>query len=118
MSIAVAIHPIRTDADHEAALRRIETLMGATPGTPEADELDVLTDLVEVYESRHYPVAASSPRRVLSALMEAPGLTQSDLPEIGSQGVVSEILRGKREMNLRQVRVIARRFRVSPATLV
>lgn len=50
--------------------------------------------------------------------MEEHELTQSDLPEIGSQGVVSEVLNGKRELNLRQVRALANRFHVSPAVFV
>ena len=52
------IRPIRTDADHAAALRRIDALMDAEAGTPEAHELDVLATLVEAYEDRHFPVAA------------------------------------------------------------
>jgi HTH-type transcriptional regulator / antitoxin HigA len=50
--------------------------------------------------------------------MEGHGLTQSDLPEIGSQGVVSEILRGKRELNVRQIRALAKRFHVSPGVFI
>jgi len=55
---------------------------------------------------------------MLRFLMEEHGLAQSDLPEIGSQGVVSEILNGKRELNVRQIRALARRFKVSPAVFV
>ena len=55
---------------------------------------------------------------VLCFLMEEHGLTQSDLPEIGSQGVVSEVLRGKREPNIRQIRALAKRFQVSPAVFI
>ena len=55
---------------------------------------------------------------VLRYLMEEHGLRQADLPEIGSQGVVSEILSGKRELNLRQIRELAKRFHVSPAVFV
>ena len=50
--------------------------------------------------------------------MDEHELTQSDLPEVGSQGVVSEILNGKRELNVRQVRALARKFKVSPAAFV
>jgi HTH-type transcriptional regulator / antitoxin HigA len=57
----------------------------------------------------------SSGAEVLQYLIEEHALTQSDLPEVGSQGVVSEILRGKRELNVRQIRALARRFNVSPA---
>jgi Helix-turn-helix len=55
---------------------------------------------------------------VLRSLMGAHGLTQSDLPEIGSQGVVSEILSGERELNIRQIRRLAKRFGVSPAVFI
>ena len=51
---------------------------------------------------------------VLQLLIEEHGLTQSDLPEVGSQGIVSEVLRGKRELNVRQIRGLAKRFHVSP----
>ena len=55
---------------------------------------------------------------MLRFLMEEHGLTQADLLEVGSQGVVSEILRGKRELNVRQIRALAKRFHVSPAVFV
>jgi HTH-type transcriptional regulator / antitoxin HigA len=55
---------------------------------------------------------------VLRFLMEEHGLAQSDLPEVGSQGVVSEILNGRRELNLRQVRALAEKFKVSSAVFV
>ena len=54
----------------------------------------------------------------LKYLMEQHGLKQTDLSEIGSQGVVSEILTGKRELNIRQVRALSKRFGVSAATFV
>ena len=56
--------------------------------------------------------------QALKFLMEQHGLKQSDLTEIGSQGVVSEILTGKRELNIRQVRALSERFGVSAATFV
>jgi HTH-type transcriptional regulator/antitoxin HigA len=55
---------------------------------------------------------------VLQFLMEEHGLTQSDLPEVGSQGVISDILRGKHELNVRQIRALAKRFQVSPAVFI
>ena len=57
------IRLIKTDADHAAALRRIDELMDAAPGTPEADELDLLATVVEAYEDRHFPVASPAPHR-------------------------------------------------------
>ena len=55
---------------------------------------------------------------VLQHLMEEHDLRQSDLPEIGSQGVVSEIISGKRELNVRQIKELAQRFQVSPAVFI
>jgi HTH-type transcriptional regulator/antitoxin HigA len=54
----------------------------------------------------------STPATVLASLMEEHGLKQSDLPEVGAQSVVSAVLAGKRQLNLRQVKALARRFGV------
>ncbi|MBM2810626.1 MAG: Transcriptional regulator [Chloroflexi bacterium] len=80
--------------------------------------LDTLGTLIRAYEEEHYPLPDCRGADVLRFLMDEHGLTQSDLPEVGSQGVVSEILRGKRDLNIRQVRLLAERFHVSPAVFV
>ena len=64
------------------------------------------------------PFRATLTRAQSSSGMEEHGLTQSDLPEVGSQGVISDILRGKRELNVRQIRTLAKRFHVSPAVFI
>ena len=74
--------------------------------------------LVHAYEEQHHPMPGSTGAETLQFLMAEHQLTQSDLPEIGSQGVVSEILHGRRELNVRQVRALAKRFHVSPAVFV
>lgn len=74
--------------------------------------------LVEAYDEKHYPMPDASGAEVLRFLMEQHGLTQSDLPEVGSQGVVSEILNGRRELNIRQVRARAARFGVDPGAFL
>lgn len=114
----VTVHPIRTARDLREALARIEKLWGAKPGTSAGDELDVLTDLVEAYENRHHPIGPATGVRALKHLMQANNLSQGDLPEIGSQGVVSEILSGKRDLNVRHIRALAARFRVSAEVFV
>jgi HTH-type transcriptional regulator / antitoxin HigA len=73
---------------------------------------------VHAYEEEHYPIPNVTGAEVLRFLMDEHGLTQSDLPEVGSQGVVSEILSGKRELNVRQVRSLAEKFKVSSAVFV
>jgi len=80
--------------------------------------LDTLGTLVHAYEEEHYPIPEARGTDVLRFLMEEHGLTQSNLPEVGSQGVVSEILNGKRELNVRQIRALAGRFNVSAAVFV
>ena len=70
--------PIRTEADYEAALARVAELMDAREGTPEGEELDVLVDLVEVYEDKHFPmgypdIPTSSPSTAAPSGHPAPG---------------------------------------------
>ena len=75
-------------------------------------------DLIEDYEAKQHPLPEVTGVQTLKFLMEQHGLKHSDLSEIGSQGVVSEILTGKRELNIRQVRALSERFGVSAATFV
>ena len=93
------IRPIKTEADNEAALTRIDELMDAKFGTPEGDELDVLVTLVQAFEADHTPIAPSDPVSAIKHVMAARGFTRSDLAKlIGSGPRASEILRGKREV--------------------
>lgn len=101
------IKPIKTETDYEEALERISTLMDAASNTPEADELDVLTTLVEVYEEQHYPIDFPDPLSAIVFRMEQSGLTQRDLiPYLGSRSKVSEILAGKRSLTLSMIRAL------------
>lgn len=78
--------------------------------------LDTLGIIIEAYDDEHYPLPHLQGIDALIYLMEEHSLSQSDLPEIGSQGVVSEILNSKRQLNVRQIQALAHRFGVSPAT--
>lgn len=80
--------------------------------------VDIVGDLIEDYEAAHHPLPDATGVQALRFLMEQHCLKQTDLPEIGSQGVISEILAGKRDLNIRQVRLLSERFRVSTATFV
>ena len=80
--------------------------------------METLGTLVDAYEREQVRELPSSPVAVLPLLMDEQGLNQSDLPEVGSQGVVSEILRGGRQINVRQVRALSERFGVSPAAFI
>ena len=88
------IKPIRAEKDYEELLARIDAFMDAVPGSP---ELDVLTDLVELYESRHGPMGYPSPLAEIQFRMEQGDLRPRDLiPFTGSRAKVSEVLSGKR----------------------
>jgi antitoxin component HigA of HigAB toxin-antitoxin module len=115
----VTVRAIHTHEDLIRAQRRILTLWGSASGTKNGDELDILADLVEAYERRHRPAPEVTGVEALGSLMDGNGLTQSDLADvIGSQGVVSEILSGKRQLNVRQIQALADRFKVPPATFL
>ena len=80
--------------------------------------METIGSLIESYESQNYPDIEGDPINALKTLMEEHGLKQSDLPEIGSQGVVSEIISGKRQLNVRQLKLLGERFKVSPIVFV
>ncbi len=73
---------------------------------PLARMMDVIGTLIEIYEDEHVPEPAANPIEALKHFMAIHQLRQKDLPEIGSQGVVSDILNGRRELNLRQIRAL------------
>jgi HTH-type transcriptional regulator / antitoxin HigA len=101
------IKAIRTEADHQAALERVDELMGAEADTPQGDELDVLVDLVEHYEEKHVPIGFPTPVEAIEFRMEQQGLTPRDLvPYIGSRPKVSEVLSGKRPLTMRMARAL------------
>jgi HTH-type transcriptional regulator/antitoxin HigA len=80
--------------------------------------METIGSLIESYASQNYQDIEGDPINALKTLMEEHGLKQSDLPEIGSQGVVSEILSGKRQVNVRQLKLLGERFKVSPMVFV
>ena len=105
MPETLAIKPVRTEADYERALKDIETLMDARPGTPKGDELDVLATLVEAYEAEHHPIESPDPIALIEFAMEQRGADRADLePIIGSRGRVSEVLNRKRPLTIAMIR--------------
>lgn len=80
--------------------------------------VDVLSQFIAAYEQDHFKMTSAKGIDALKYLMQTHHLKQSDFPEIGSQGVMSEILNGKRELNLRQITLLAKRFNVNPNTFI
>lgn len=98
------IKPIRTEADYRAALLEIESLMDAAFDSPEGEKLDVLTTLLEAYESTHYPMELPDPVEAIKFEMERRGLSVKDLePIIGKSNRVYEILNYKRSLTLKMI---------------
>lgn len=113
------IKPIHSEADHAAALDRIEALMDAEPGTPEGDELDILATLVEVYEQRHYPMEAPDPVEFIKNVMEFQGIDQAEFGRLlRSRSRASEILNRRRPLNLSQIRQITNAWKVPADPLI
>jgi HTH-type transcriptional regulator / antitoxin HigA len=112
---------IRNEREYDLAVERLNSLLdevGTDEEHPLYTLLDTLGTLIHAYEEEHHPIPKCSGTDVLRFLMEEHSLTQADLPEIGSQSVISDILRGKRELSVRQIRALAMRFHVSPAVFI
>jgi len=102
---ARAIKPVRTESDHELALKEIEELWSAEPGTDDADRLDVLATLVDAYEAKHHPIPPPDPVDAIVFRMDQLGLSRTDLePYIGTRARVSEILNRTRTLSLAMIR--------------
>ena len=80
--------------------------------------LETVGNLIEEYENDHYIQPNAEPIEILRYLMQEKNLTQKDLAILGSQGVVSEILNGKRELNVRQIKALADKFKISPSAFI
>lgn len=105
------------EAGYEHALAWVELLVNNREH-PLYDLLDLLVPRVEAYEQKHHPIPDAPGAEVLRFLMEQHGLAQGQVPEVGTQSVVSEVLSGKRRLNVRQIERLAARFRVSPAVFM
>ena len=118
---ATDIAPIRDEAHYQRMVGMLEALLDEVAGDenhPAMGLVDIIGDLIEDFETEHHPLPDVTGVQALKFLMEQHGIKQGDLHEVGSQGVVSEILTGKRELNIRQVRALSKRFGVTPATFV
>jgi len=98
------IKPIKTDADYQATLKEVESLMMAKLDSEEGEKLDVLVTLVEAYEARQFPLDLPDPVQAIKFEMDRSGLTVKDLePMIGKSNRVYEILNRKRSLTLKMI---------------
>ena len=113
------IRPIRTDADYEAALHRIEALWGAPPESSEGDELDVLTTLAEAYEREHYPVDQPDPIEAIKFRLEQTGKDfRALVGVIGQRTRVYEVMRGARPLSLNMIRNLHGKLEIPAEILI
>jgi len=114
--VAPALTAPRSEENCEHLVTVLDEVLdagGADEDSPLATLVERIGDLLEAYEAEHHPIPVAGPIAVLEFLMEQHGLKQADLPEIGAQSVVSDLLAGKRQLNIRQVAALSRRFGVS-----
>jgi len=111
---------ITTEAEYDAALKIAEALIADKNLTPERSAiLNLFTTLIEEYEEEHYPMPKVPPHEIVQHLMEAQGLRQVDLVGVlGSKGVVSEVVNGKRSISKAQAKALGELFHVSPALFI
>ncbi|CAG9186899.1 helix-turn-helix domain-containing protein [Cupriavidus pampae] len=115
----VPLHAIANERQYDIAVSVLNGLLdagGADENHALAPLVDIIGGLIGDYEDANHDLPGATPAAVLRELMNQSELRQGDLADIiGSQGVVSEILSGKRELNARQIALLSKRFHVSPA---
>jgi HTH-type transcriptional regulator/antitoxin HigA len=113
------IRPIKTDADHDAALREIERLWGAPEGSQEGDRLEVLVTLVEAYERKRFPIGMPDPIEAIQFRLEQQGADSKALVGvIGTRTRVYEVLRRDRSLSLGMIRRLHDRFQIPAEVLI
>jgi HTH-type transcriptional regulator / antitoxin HigA len=112
---------IRNAHEYDTAVEQLNALadeVGDKPKDARYRVIETLSILIEAYDREHYRLPEASGIELLRFLMEEHGLTQKDLPEIGSQGVVSEVLAGRRRLDVRQIQALAARFGGDPGAFL
>lgn len=113
------IKPIKTEANYNEALKRLEEIFDAQIGTAESDEADILGLMIDDYEKRHYPIDAPDPIEAIKIRMEEMHLRQIDLIDaIGGKSRVSEVLSRKRKLTVKMIRKLTKKLNLSPETLI
>lgn len=113
------IKPIKTEQDYQFALERLEEIFDAKPNSKEGDELEILSILIEKYESKHFPIEMPDPIEAIKFRMDQLGIKQKDLAEaVGFNSRVSEILNKKRKLTIEMVRNLSEKLRIPTEVLI
>ena len=117
--LAPIISVPQNDEDYDRLVALLDELLEVDSGDSHVESLtQLVSEMIRFYDEAHHPIDEANGLDVLRYLMKEHRLTQSDLPEIDSQGVVSEVLSGKRTLNVRQIKALAVRFNGSPQTFL
>lgn len=117
--MAIEVKPIRSAADHRAAMADVKRLWGSKNGTPDGDRLDVLATLIDAYEAQHEPIDRPDPIEAIRFRMEQQGLTRKDLePLIGTRTRVSEVLNRKRTLSIGMIRRLHAELGIAAEVLI
>jgi HTH-type transcriptional regulator / antitoxin HigA len=101
------IRPIKTEADYQAALARAGALMSSQPNTPDGDELEILTTLIELYEDKYFPIGLPDPIAAIQFRLEQSDRSVRDLiPIIGSEYLVAEVMSKRQPLTLEMIRAL------------
>jgi HTH-type transcriptional regulator/antitoxin HigA len=120
-AVAPLIRRPETEKDYQTLIQQLEEAMslgGQDPNSPLNSLVESMAYAAQQYEEKYLVNEVGSGVTALKYLMKVHKIKQSDLKEVGSQGVVSEILNGKRSLTVRHIRALSRRFSVSPNTFI
>lgn len=110
---------IKTEVDYKAAMERLELIFDAEPGTPEGDELELLSLLIDNYEKNHSPIDLPDPIEAILFRMEQLNYQPKDLAEVlGSRSRVTEILSKERKLSLDMIRKINKKMHIPTDVLI
>jgi HTH-type transcriptional regulator / antitoxin HigA len=113
------LKPIKTDADHEAALKEIERLWGAAEGTADGDRLEILITLAEAYEEAHFPMDMPDPIEAIKFRLEQQGVDKKALIGIiGNRTRVYEVLRRDRALSLAMIQKLNQQLKIPAEVLI
>ena len=113
------VKPIRNEKDYRTALVRMDEIFDAPINSPEGDEAEILSLLIENYENQHYPILPPDPIEAIKIRMEEKNFKQKDLVGIiGGKSRVSEILNRRKKLTVEMIRILTDLLDISPATLI
>jgi HTH-type transcriptional regulator/antitoxin HigA len=115
----MTIKPIKTEKHYQESIKRLEVIFDAKKGTPEGDELEILSILIDKYENEKFPIGFPDPIEAIKFRMEQMGYNQTDLAKVvGLKSRASEILNKKRKLTLEMIRQLHDSLKIPTEVLI